>query len=209
MSTALSLHPISASSHARRRAGVAALAVWFAATTAVSASLLVRHTLPFVAPSDGDSLHALWAANAPPTAAQRLAVHALSSTCLCSRRIAAHLAARAPLQGWREVVLWTGNAPPPDALRRAGYDVRAVTREALTAWGVRAVPVLVAFDAVGATTYVGGYTDRKQGPDPRDVDVLTAAARGRHPTPLPLYGCSTAAATSSPRDRVRAFFAGW
>ncbi len=55
---------------------------------------------------------------------------------------------------------------------------------------IDAAPLLVAIDPEGRVRYAGGYTDRKQGPDVRDRQILDALQRGDVVQPLPLYGCA-------------------
>jgi hypothetical protein len=175
--------------------GKVAVIAWFTALTVMSAGLLSRHLLAMPTPKPtsqlGQSLHAL----EPVTAHRWLAVHVLSSECRCSQRIATHLLETQRPADWREVVLWVGDDAPPRELARR-FDVRRVTRHELAGYGIEAAPLLVAVTPAGEVAYVGGYTDRKQGPVFHDLDVLTAAHSAVAVASLPVFGCATS-------DRLR------
>jgi hypothetical protein len=46
-------------------------------------------------------------------------------------------------------------------------------------------------DADDRVRHLGGYTQRKRGPEIRDVEILAALSAGSRPDELPLYGCAT------------------
>jgi hypothetical protein len=55
---------------------------------------------------------------------------------------------------------------------------------------VQAAPLLAVLSDAGQIRYLGGYTDRKQGPLIRDREIMDGV-RDRKQTPeLPLFGCA-------------------
>ncbi|RYZ01280.1 MAG: hypothetical protein EOO73_36130 [Myxococcales bacterium] len=155
----------------------------------VGAGLLAKHVVALPAPSTdarlSRSLGELRRAGGPDW----LAVHVLYAECRCSQRIVAHLTTTERPRGWQEVVLWVGQAAPEPALSRA-FDVRRVSEQQLARWGVESAPLLVALGPDGRVAYAGGYTDRKQGPDIRDLRILSAAESGGALSSLPVFGCA-------------------
>jgi hypothetical protein len=165
-----------------------ALTGWFVLMLGLGAGLLAKHLLPFRAPETQHLGAALDALRNPDERGRWLAVHVLYADCACSHRVADHLAHSQRPPGWAEMVLWVGEPAPQDLLAR--FDVRRVTSEDLAREGIEAAPVLVALDPVGRVHYVGGYTDRKQGPVIDDVALLAAARREDSVPGLPVFGCA-------------------
>ena len=87
-------------------------------------------------------------------------------------------------------MLWTGERAPSAELARR-FDVRRLSADELAVLGIEAVPMLVVVDPLGVVRYAGGYTDRKQGPVFRDVEILMMARALMPITGSPVYGCAT------------------
>lgn len=155
----------------------------------VGAGLLAKHVVALPAPSKDAHLSRSLVELRRAGTSGWLAVHVLYAECRCSQRIVAHLTSTPRPRGWAEVVLWVGEAAPDPALARA-FDVRRTTPEQLARWGVESAPLLVALDPADRAVYVGGYTDRKQGPDIRDLQILADAERETPMSALPIFGCA-------------------
>jgi len=181
----------------RRRLVKIALAGWFAVMVTLSAIMLGRHVVPLPRPSADDAaLAAALVALRPPESATRFfAVHVLFAECRCSQRIAEHLLASTRPPEVSEAVLLVGeNASLEASLRSKGFGVRRVDVDELDRrYHVKAVPILVVLAPDGAVRYAGGYTTSKQGPDPRDLDII-ARARDEKTLlkALPVFGCAVA-----------------
>jgi len=122
-----------------------------------------------------------------------VAIHVLYSACGCSQRVLRLLERRPPDT---EVEEWVWVVEPElgqlDAVRAAGFRARGISRaELVERFHVEAAPLFIVAEASGALRYVGGYTDRKRGPEIRDLDLMAAVGRGETPAPLPLFGCAT------------------
>ena len=159
-----------------------ALGIWFVVMGAVASSLLARHVMPLPPPEDP----------AADETGRWMAVHVLYSECPCSRRIVAHLlASERPRDVVEHVVLVGEGAGRADALRTRGFDVLEIEPDELAArFGIDAVPLLVVLDPDGATRYVGGYAERKQGPELHDLEIIARARAGYDDDDLPLFGCA-------------------
>src|SRR5262249_3137346 len=120
--------------------------------------------------------------------------HILYSECRCSRRIVEHLLGSDRPAGVAEHVLLVGeDGGIAGRLRARGFRVTLVNHDELaTRYHVAAVPLLVVFAESGELRYAGGYTTRKQGPDPRDVEIIRRAAAHGFVEALPVFGCAVA-----------------
>lgn len=167
----------------------AALGAWFVALGITAASLLARHLLPLPPPEDTATLASLRTGEGT---GRWMAVHVLYTECPCSRRIAEHLMASArPLDVEEHVVLVGARAGLANGLRTRGFDVVEVEPEELARrFGIEAVPLLVVLGPDDTTKYSGGYTERKQGPDPRDLEIIARARTGDGEPGLPIFGCA-------------------
>ncbi len=178
----------------RRIVAYAALSAWFVVMSAIAASMLARHVIPLPAPPRGGNLRALLeAVRGPDDAGRWTAVHVLDTDCRCSRRIGEHLSVSDRPSDLVEVVLLVGeDAALVDRLRSNGFGVTSVDAQTLsTTYEIEAAPLLLVVDPDGETRYSGGYTARKQGPEPRDREIIDRVRRGGHDPPLPVYGCAT------------------
>lgn len=167
----------------------AAVAAWFAAMVVIGASLLAKHVVALPVPTKSAALSQSLAGLRPPATHDWLAVHVMYAECRCSQRIVEHLVSSARPGGWREVVLWVGKAEPsPELVKR--FDVKRLTASELARLGIDAAPLLVALDPNDSVRYVGGYTERKQGPAIEDLRLLADARRTSMTSSLPVFGCA-------------------
>jgi len=172
------------------------LAVWFLSMLAVGATLLGRHLVALPRPANDASLaRSMSSLRGADASGRWMAVHVLYADCPCSQRIAEHLLAGGRPGDAAERVLLIGSDAPLEArLVRAGLPVTIVTEdEAATRFHVVAAPALVVIAPDDSVRYVGGYTESKQGPDPRDLAILAGARSGRDYAPLPVFGCAVSA----------------
>jgi hypothetical protein len=173
-----------------------ALAAWFATMVAVSAVLLGRHLLPLPPPSGNDPALAssLAGLRRAEDGSRFLAVHVLYSECKCSTDIAEHLLTSERPSDVVEVVLFVGeNKELEDKLSARGFGVKRIDADELVgSYRIGAVPMLVVLAPDGTVRYAGGYTTRKQGPDPRDLSIIARARNERNLAALPLFGCAVA-----------------
>jgi hypothetical protein len=116
----------------------------------------------------------------------------LYTGCRCSERILAHLLSTQRPAGVAEKILFVGEGNLDTARVRAkGFGVERVTRDELgRRFHVSGVPLLALVGTDGALDYAGGYTDSKQGPVIRDLELIETARTGRIENVLPLFGCA-------------------
>ncbi len=186
--------------HVPKAVGVVGLGVWFLVMLSIGTTLLARHAVALPRPSVDEPLaRAMATLRGPDGAGRWMAVHVLYTECQCSQRIVAHLlASDRPRDVAERVVLVGRNADLEQRLASRGFHVLpSTTAELADRYHVVAVPLLVVVAPDGTVRYAGGYTNRKQGPDPRDLEILAETGADRRPTPLPLLGCAVS-------DRLRA-----
>jgi hypothetical protein len=160
---------------------------------AIGMSLHVRHSVAMPRPAaDAELARAMATLRTPAEADRWMAVHVLYADCRCSQRIADHLLSSPRPADLLERVLLVGrSAELEDGLATHGLQVVLVEPEELAArYHILAVPMLVVAAPDGSIRYAGGYTTRKQGPDPRDVEIIASARAGRAMAALPLFGCA-------------------
>lgn len=181
-------------SRVRRFAVRLGFSAWAAVVLVPGAYLMADHLLTLPAPNDGDPRveAALEEARAPEDRGRWLAVHLMYQDCGCSQRLLAHLLSRGALPDVRERIVLIGH---DDALaaraKRAGFSFEELTPEGLAArYHAEAAPMMLVAAPDGKLRYVGGYSDRKRGPDTMDVDILHRLAEGRRVAALPLFGCA-------------------
>ncbi|HEX4445697.1 MAG TPA: hypothetical protein VH044_03145 [Polyangiaceae bacterium] len=176
-----------------RVAGKIGLGVWFVAMLALGVTLLARHLVALPAPpNDAQLANAMGSLRTPAEAGRWMAIHVLDAQCGCSRRIADHVMATVRPSDLAEHVLLVGHDAPLEArLARKGMPITEVTEAELVGrYHAQAVPMLLVVAPDGTLPYVGGYTDRKQGPAPRDLEIIEAARAGRDLPALPILGCA-------------------
>lgn len=159
---------------------------------AVGVTLMVRHSVALPRPTvDVELTRAMATLRTPSEAHRWMAVHVLYAECRCSQRIAEHLLSSTRPQNVVEHVLLVGsNAELEARLVAHGFHVTVVATEELAErYRVAAVPLLVIAASDETIRYAGGYTARKQGPEPRDLELIAAAREDRGLDALPVFGC--------------------
>lgn len=181
------------------------LSAWFLAVSVIGSSLLARHLLPFSVEARSEAATELTALRTDRERGVLLGVHVLYAECRCSRRIAESLVATKRPLGVAEHVVLVGSDPSLLALfdgsRFTLHVTSAVELEAR--FHLTSAPLFFLADAQNRALYVGGYTERKQGPRPRDREIIEAALAGRRSAPLPVYGCAVAENLKSERNPLR------
>ncbi|MEQ8278887.1 MAG: hypothetical protein RMA76_30315 [Deltaproteobacteria bacterium] len=183
-------------------------AAWLGVSTIGAGTLMVGHwyTLPKPAADDaqlGSALEAL-----RPAGRDRgwFAVHVLYSSCPCSVRVLDHLFSSERPDDLEEVVLLVEEDDALEArARAAGFAVVVVTPEALAAdYRIEAAPMMVVLDPSDRIRYAGGYTERKQGADIRDIATLrTLRDEAARTIELPLFGCAVSFELQSILDPLK------
>jgi thioredoxin-related protein len=125
-----------------------------------------------------------------------LLLHLLYARCRCSERILAHLTARKALPDAAERIVMVGaDQALAQRARAAGYGVEQLSAEQLQQrYAFSAVPALAIVEPDGRIDYLGGYTERKQGPNVEDVLFYRRARAGARLAALPLFGCAVSQA---------------
>jgi hypothetical protein len=176
-----------------RVSGKIGIGVWLGAMVVMGVTLLVRHLVALPAPPNDLRLaEAMASLRAPSEVGGWMAIHVLDAECVCSKPIADHLMASARPAGVGEHILLVGHDTElAGNLARSGLSVTEIAEDDLVErYHVRAVPLLLVVAPDGAVRYVGGYTDHKQGPAPRDLEIVAAAIAGRAVPALPVLGCA-------------------
>jgi hypothetical protein len=176
--------------------GRAGLSLWFVAMVAVSGTLLGRHIIALPRPANDAALaHVMSSLRGLDGAGLWMTVHVLYAECSCSKLVAEHILAGGRPPGVIERVILIGREADLEArLGKMGLPVTRVTEdEAATRFHVVAAPTLVVLAPDDTVRYVGGYTERKQGPDPRDLAILASARAGNQVPSLPIFGCAVSA----------------
>lgn len=203
---------------------------WFAITSVLAAQLLASHLLPVPNPSSQDPIaqagyqeivHLYQAAqnhdDKPNT--KLLMIHTLYADCLCSKRLVEYLQKRE--QPWPaavdEMVILVENKredgggdgeKEAEALEQRGFQVVRVDPETLaTRFGMTAAPLLTILSTKGAALYSGGYSEQKQGPAVRDLEIVEALIDKRAVDSLPLFGCAVAKNLQKMLDPLRIKYA--
>lgn len=172
-----------------------ALAAWMIIMTLVCTVMMARHSIPLPAQAAEDYEVAAALATLRLDETQRdhwMMVHVFYTSCPCSRRLAAYLLERPRPAQLVEHVLLVGDdeAWRLQATRR-GYHVHVIEAETLTRrYHLQAAPLFAVLDPLDRLGYLGGYTQRKQGLDVQDLDVLARVQDERGVKSLPLFGCA-------------------
>jgi len=116
----------------------------------------------------------------------------LYAACRCSQGIIEHLAASSRPPATVEKILWVGGESAAlGGAARGGFEVIHTSAEELAErYGIEAAPLLLVADPAGRLRYAGGYTQRKQGSDVRDVEIIRDLQSGGATSSLPLFGCA-------------------
>lgn len=170
----------------------AVLGAWGVSLVVVCAYLLGGHLLTLPTPETDNPLLTEAIRIRRRQVDQWFALHVLYGDCGCSRRVFRHLSRRGPSSLAEEKVLLVGPHTGDVAeLEEAGFSVEVTTSETLDEhFDISAAPLLALTHPSGTLRYVGGYTDRKRGPEIEDIDLIRAVRAGRQPPALPLFGCA-------------------
>ena len=173
-------------------AASAGFIAWFVVSSVIVSTLMVGHWVTLPKPERLDTWVALRTLRT--TDAPLMAVHVLYADCECSRRIFDHLVTSKRPSNTEEVVLLVGRAPDFETHAAArGLRIHRIKAPSLKQdYGIEAAPLLAVLSDQ-KTEYLGGYTDRKQGPDIRDVEIIEALAENAAAKELPLFGCGVSA----------------
>jgi hypothetical protein len=179
-----------------RRLSSYAFWLWAVLSLSLVASLMVTHSyaLPVPVPQQlkvERDAQGRW-----------LLLHVLYARCRCSQRVLDHLFARRALPDAAERIVLVGTH---DELaqrgRAAGFSVEAVTPEQLVErYALSAVPALAVVAPSGRVEYLGGYTERKQGPELEDLHIYERVRAGTRMGALPLFGCAVSETLRSQLD---------
>jgi hypothetical protein len=172
------------------------LGIWLVVMTLVCATLLGRHLIALPRPPVDVALErAMESLRGSSGTGQWMTVHVLYAECLCSRRIADHILTSHRPEGVTERVLLIGHDAPLEArLASARFSTTVVSEdEAGARFHVAAAPSFLVLAPDGNVRYVGGYTDRKQGLDAKDLAIVADARAGHDVSPLPIFGCAVSA----------------
>lgn len=173
------------------------LIVWAPVLLLMLSSLMTSHWIPLPTPSKHEEkLQTGLAALANEhdlTGSDKWTVyHVLYAGCRCSRQAFDYLTDRLPQQEVRDVVLLIAGS---DEDLEAACDLHNVPCVPLSQQqledqlGIEAAPLFIAAAPDGTPHYVGGYTDRKQSLDYRDLEVVARLRAGETVAPLPVFGC--------------------
>jgi len=173
--------------------GRTVLSVWAPLAFVAIGTLAVGHwwTLPKPDAKDplvGAAIHERWQGSSR----RWVGVHVLFSMCKCSERILHHLAERRPLPDMTEAVVLVGaNDEFERMIRATGYELEVLTPSQLAQnYHVQSAPMFALMDPSGVLRYLGGYTERKQGPVIQDVTIVERLRSERPVAELPLFGCA-------------------
>lgn len=130
------------------------------------------------------------------------AIHVLYAACRCSQRIFDHLFDAPRPAGFHETVLLVGDDDAAVArANAAGFEVVGVTPTQLAQeFHIEAAPLLMVSDPAGRIVYAGGYSERKQGYEALDREVMEGLRDGAAPSTLPLFGCGVSKQLQSALD---------
>ncbi len=171
------------------------LAAWAGLLLFVVGTLMVGHwyTLPKPDKTDAFLTQALAELRTSADDGAWMGVHVLYTECRCSQRVFDHLFSSARPDDVKEKVILVGKDDKIEArARKSGFDVVVVSPVQLKEqFSLESAPLLLVVEPSGAIAYSGGYTQRKQGPDIRDVAIITSLMQNHAPRELPLYGCGT------------------
>ncbi len=170
-----------------------AFATWLVLCTVGAGTLMASHWYTLPKPSPSDVRVAAQLERLRPDGAEWFAAHVLYSSCPCSVRVLDHLFSSARPKDVAEVILLVeADAAIEARAAEAGFPVTVVTPDALRDdYGIEAAPLMLVQDASRRIRYAGGYTERKQGPDIRDLAILESIRdESSHTVELPLFGCA-------------------
>lgn len=187
--------------------------VWGLGVSAVVMTFAVGHwyTLPTPDVDNPRLLSAIDRLAAEQPGAAFVAMHVMYADCRCSQRIVEHLLERGARPGGTETIVLVGALPEFEvqALER-GFRIEHTQPEGLLSdYGVEAAPLLVVADGERRIRYLGGYTERKQGLDVHDEEILARVEHGEWAAirALPLFGCAVSQSLQELLDPLRVKYA--
>jgi hypothetical protein len=81
--------------------------------------------------------------------------------------------------------------PILDRISSRGFEIVETDPAALRdRFHVEGVPLLLVLAPDGTLRHTGGYTERKQGPNPRDAEIIEDLIAERSVSALPVFGCA-------------------
>lgn len=170
-----------------------ALAAWAGLGLVGMSTLMASHfyTLPEPEVTDPQLVARLATLRGEVAPGQWQAIHVLYSACRCSQRIFDHLFESERPTDYHETILLVGDDPSVVARAAiAHFEIVAVTpRQLAEELHIEAAPLLMVLDPAGQIRYAGGYSERKQGYDALDLEVMEGLKAGATPATLPLFGC--------------------
>ncbi|MFO0941347.1 MAG: hypothetical protein U0930_11320 [Pirellulales bacterium] len=182
------MRPISKSTLAK-----AFFSAWATVLLVICSSLMVSHWVALPVPKNAQMLINNTVSTSATT--QDIKVfHILLKSCPCSRRIVNHLKVRPAIQGVKEYVVLVGSPGEMseyDWSFPVHFDVSFQSKEEIVRkTGIESAPLLLVTQADAGLVYSGGYTNRKQGLEIQDSEIINAIKRGIRPNPLPVLGCA-------------------
>ncbi|MFN3244030.1 MAG: hypothetical protein ACE37K_21165 [Planctomycetota bacterium] len=181
------------------------LFVWAPMVLLVLSSLMTGHWAPLPTPQAHDATLRRGLAELPARARfdDWTAYHVLYSGCRCSRFVFDYVAERPTPTGLREVVLLVG-APDEEfaaACRERDMPCIVLSQEQLEQrFGIEAAPLLLVTAPGHEVAYLGGYTDRKQAIDYRDLEIVERLRAGEQVDPMPVFGCGVSSSLQDALD---------
>jgi hypothetical protein len=177
-----------------RRAGRFLLGLWAVLVFLLVGSLAIAHWAALPQPElKNPALVRALAAYRLPEERGFLALHVLYTACRCSERVLAHLEkrGRGPGNLAEGVVLVGAERGYTQRLARRGFRVSVLQdRELYARFGLTTAPLLLVAAPDHSLRYVGGYTERKQGPVMVDQRVIQEAMHGASVAAVPVFGCA-------------------
>ena len=177
-----------------RLASCLMLWLWAALAVAAVSTLMAGHWLMLPSPASAerpDVAAALVSLRAEGDD-RWFAVHVMYVDCRCSQRVVDHLTTRQrPPELSEHVVLVGRDRSMERRLQTRGYRVTTVNpEELLSRFRLQAAPLLAVISPAGDLRYLGGYSERKQGPDIRDLEIVAGLRARSAVDELPLFGCA-------------------
>lgn len=171
------------------------LVVWGVIVLLLGSAMMVDHwaPLPLPAPADPAVVRAVARSRRPAEVGEWLALHVLYADCPCSQRIFAHVLHQTRPRDVMERIVLIGDSEEMKSRAEArGFTVESVPTQDLAArYGMVAAPALLVSAPDDSIRYLGGYTNRKQGPEIQDVALIRSAVHNNGVlAALPLFGCA-------------------
>lgn len=177
------------------------LALWLVATSVGATYLVSGHWVPLpISEQPYEDVGRAIAATRT-TEGTWITLHILYDACGCSQGVLEDLLEGQPDPDATErIVLVGGDEEAAQPARARGYEVELLEPEELPhRYLVQAAPIYAVLSPRDELAYIGGYTSRKRGPEPKHRQILAALQAGRDVDPLPPLGC---AVSESLRDAV-------